>query len=120
MQYILFTYVIQRSAYTLYLLQRLGCYLIIGWPTGALLLFKVPRCASFMRRYDLTKFELRVITPLAPNKTHMLARLDGRHFLNNIFWMLQSRLPRARFVGTLRPLHHPLEPLPSLDQSWLL
>jgi transposase len=46
-----------------------------------------------MSRYDLTEFEWRVIAPLLPNKPRGVARVDDRHVLNGIFWVLRSGSP---------------------------
>nr|CAD31638.1 PUTATIVE INSERTION ELEMENT TRANSPOSASE PROTEIN [Mesorhizobium japonicum R7A] len=46
-----------------------------------------------MSRYDLTDFEWRVIEPLLPNKPGGMPRVDDRHVLNGIFWVLRSGAP---------------------------
>src|SRR5262245_21617359 len=46
-----------------------------------------------MSRYDLTDFEWRVIEPLLPNKPRGVPRVDDRHVLNGIFWVLRSGAP---------------------------
>ncbi len=43
-----------------------------------------------MSRYDLTDFEWRVIEPRLPNKPRGVPRVDDRHVLNGIFWVLRS------------------------------
>lgn len=46
-----------------------------------------------MGRYDLTNFERRIIVPLPPNKPRGVPRVDDRHVLNGIFWVLRSGAP---------------------------
>lgn len=46
-----------------------------------------------MSRYDLTDFEWRVIEPLLPKKPRGVPRVDDRHVLNGIFWVLRSGAP---------------------------
>jgi len=43
-----------------------------------------------MSRHDLTEFEWRVIAPLLQNRPRGVARVDDRHVLNGIFWVLRS------------------------------
>lgn len=43
-----------------------------------------------MSRYDLTNFEWRMISPLLPNKSRGVPRVDDRRVLNGIFWVLRS------------------------------
>lgn len=44
-------------------------------------------------RYDLTDFEWSIIKPLLPNKPRGVPRVNDRHVLNGIFWVLRSGAP---------------------------
>jgi transposase len=46
-----------------------------------------------MSRYDQTGFEWRVIEPRLPNKPRGVPRVDDRHILNGILWVLRSGAP---------------------------
>lgn len=56
-----------------------------------------------MSRYDLSKFEWRVIAPLLPRKPRGVARVDDRRVLNGIFWVLRSGSPRRDLPGRYAP-----------------
>ena len=70
-----------------------------------------------MDHYDLSDFEWSVIKPLLPNKPRGVPRVDDRCVLDGIMWMLRSGSHLARPAGTLRALHHLLQPLQSLAQE---
>jgi transposase len=41
-------------------------------------------------RSELTNYEWTAVRPLLPNKPRGVARVDDRHALNGIFWVLRS------------------------------
>lgn len=42
---------------------------------------------------DLTDFEWSVIRSFSPTKVRSKPRVDGRRFLNDIFWLLRTGAP---------------------------
>ena len=46
-------------------------------------------------RYDLTDAEWNIISPLLPNKSRGVKRVDDRRVLNGIFWRMRSGAPWA-------------------------
>ena len=53
-------------------------------------------------RYELNNYEWSVMRPMLPNKPRGIPRVDDRHVLNGIFWVLRSGAPLARSAGELR------------------
>ncbi len=48
-----------------------------------------------MGRCDLSDFEWSLIEPVLPNKSRGVPRVDDRHVLNGIFWVMRSDAPWA-------------------------
>lgn len=46
-----------------------------------------------MGRYDLTDFEWKVISPLLPQKSRGVKRVDDRRVISAILWVLRSGAP---------------------------
>ncbi len=47
-----------------------------------------------MRRHELTDEEWAIITPLLPNKSRGVARVDDRRVINGILWRFRTGAPR--------------------------
>lgn len=65
----------------------------MGLPTLKLAYSTIFEGSAVMGRYDLTKFEWRVIQPAVPNKPREVPRVDDHLVLNAIFWVPHSKLP---------------------------
>jgi transposase len=46
-----------------------------------------------MARFDLSDAEWAIISPLLPNKSRGVARVDDRRVINGIFWILRTGSP---------------------------
>jgi transposase len=44
-------------------------------------------------RYELSDYEWTAIRPMLPNKPRGVQRVNDRHVLNGIFWVLRSGAP---------------------------
>jgi len=44
-------------------------------------------------RYELSEYEWTAIKPMLPNKPRGVRRVNDRHVLNDIFWVLRSGAP---------------------------
>jgi hypothetical protein len=67
-------------------------------------------------RYELTDFEWAAIVP---NKPRGVPRVDDRHGLNGIFWVLRSGALWRELRKALA-LYHLLQSLRSLASGWRL
>ena len=56
-----------------------------------------------MARFDLTDFEWSVISPLLPQKSRGVKRVDDRRVLNGIFWRLRTGAPWADIPARYGP-----------------
>jgi len=54
-------------------------------------------------RCELTDHEWTAIRPMLPNKPRGVPRVDDRHVLNGIFWVLRSEAPRRDLPDYLGP-----------------
>ena len=54
-------------------------------------------------RYELTDYEWASVRPFLPNKLRGVPRVNGRHALNGIFWVLRSGAPWRDLPETFGP-----------------
>jgi len=54
---------------------------------------QAPKREPRIMRYELTDFEWAAIRSFLPNKPRGIPRVDDRHVLNDIFWVLRSGAP---------------------------
>jgi transposase len=52
-----------------------------------------PKPGLRIMRYELSDYEWSVIKPILPNKPRGIPRVDDRHILNCIFWVLRPGAP---------------------------
>ena len=55
-------------------------------------------------RYELTDREWNVITPMLPNKSQGVPRVEDRRVLRGIFWVMRSRAPWRDLPASYGPL----------------
>jgi len=63
--------------------------------------------------YELSDGEWSTIRPMLPNKARGVPRVEDRHVLNGIFWVLRSGAPRCDLPIGFGP-YHMLQPLCAL------
>jgi hypothetical protein len=61
-------------------------------------------------RYELTDHEWAAIKPMLPNKPHGVPRVNDRHILSGIFWVLRSSARRGLSVLITAGLPIPRQP----------
>ena len=54
-------------------------------------------------RYELSDYEWTAIKPMLPNKPRGVQRVNDRHVLNGIFWVLRSGAPWRDLPETYGP-----------------
>ena len=55
-------------------------------------------------RYELADYEWTAIKPILPNKPRGVPRVNDRHVLNGVFWVLQSGAPWRDLPEAFDPL----------------
>jgi transposase len=64
---------------------------------------QAPKREPRIMRYELTDFEWAAIRSFLPNKPRGIPRVDDRHVLNGIFWVLRSGAPWRDLPETYGP-----------------
>jgi transposase len=73
-------------------------------------------------RYELSDYEWTAIKPILPNKPRGVRRVNDRHLLNGIFWVLRSgapwrEAPVSELESRLGQRHQPATPRGRADNA---
>src|SRR5207244_9373397 len=64
---------------------------------------QAPKPEPRIMRYELSDYEWTAIKPMLPNKPRGIRRVNDRHVLNGIFWVLRSGAPWRDLPATYGP-----------------
>src|SRR6266852_6171303 len=64
---------------------------------------QAPKPEPRIMRYELSDYEWAAIKPMLPNKPRGVPRVNDRHVLNGIFWVLRSGAPWRDLLETYGP-----------------